>query len=362
VVEHRAGRYAFHDLLRVYAAEQAHADTTDEQRDLAVRRIIDHYLHTARAAALVRHPHRCLAELDPALPGVTVEAFTERAEIVTWFGTERPVLLATVELATRAGHDTLAWELADVLTTFLGVQGHWYDVATIQATALAQAIRLADRLRQAHSHRNLGNARLRVGCVPDAQLHLRRALELYEELGDIAGQGAVHTSFASLRSEQGQFPDALRHANQALTLWRAIDHRTGQAEALNNLGWFQARSGNHDQALDNCTRALALYEELGDPDGSAATLDSIAYVYNRLGRHTDSLGYYKQALTHLRESHRQYGEAETLTSIGDVYHDIGDAASAREAWEHALDILHQLRLPDIASIRDRLDRLSLVTE
>lgn len=45
------GRYAFHGLLRAYAAEQA-AGRPDEER-AAIRRLLDHYLHTAHAAHLV---------------------------------------------------------------------------------------------------------------------------------------------------------------------------------------------------------------------------------------------------------------------------------------------------------------------
>ena len=50
------GRYAFHDLLRAYAAEQAAAMDDEMARRAALARALDHYLHTAHAAALLLNP------------------------------------------------------------------------------------------------------------------------------------------------------------------------------------------------------------------------------------------------------------------------------------------------------------------
>src|SRR5262249_4184076 len=47
--EHTPGRYTFHDLLRVYAADRAGAEDSAEDREEAVLRVLDHYLHSAYA-------------------------------------------------------------------------------------------------------------------------------------------------------------------------------------------------------------------------------------------------------------------------------------------------------------------------
>jgi hypothetical protein len=50
LTEHAPGRYAFHDLLRAYAAEQAHDHENDNARSAALRRMLGHYLCTAETA------------------------------------------------------------------------------------------------------------------------------------------------------------------------------------------------------------------------------------------------------------------------------------------------------------------------
>ena len=60
LVEHISGRYSFHDLLRAYAADRAHTHDTDQQRQAATHRILDHYLHTAHTAALLLNRLCCI--------------------------------------------------------------------------------------------------------------------------------------------------------------------------------------------------------------------------------------------------------------------------------------------------------------
>jgi hypothetical protein len=57
IVEHAPGRYAFHDLLRAYAAELAHVVDSEADRTAALRRVLDWYLHTADLAAEHFPPH-----------------------------------------------------------------------------------------------------------------------------------------------------------------------------------------------------------------------------------------------------------------------------------------------------------------
>ena len=66
IAEHVPGRFAFHDLLRAYAAEQASVIDGDAQCQAAIGRVLDHYVHTANAAAGVLYPARDGHTLGPA--------------------------------------------------------------------------------------------------------------------------------------------------------------------------------------------------------------------------------------------------------------------------------------------------------
>jgi DNA-binding SARP family transcriptional activator len=71
VVEHVPGRYGCHDLLRAYAAELVAEMDTEPDRRGAVRRMLDHYLHTAREACRLLDPHRMCSRSSRQCPGWT---------------------------------------------------------------------------------------------------------------------------------------------------------------------------------------------------------------------------------------------------------------------------------------------------
>src|SRR5690606_32966066 len=106
VREHAPGRYLCHDLLRAYATELAHQHDPDDERRAALRRILDHYLHTAGAANQVLHPHQDTVALGAAQPGVTPTELADQAGASAWFTAEHQVLLAAVQTAADHRFDT----------------------------------------------------------------------------------------------------------------------------------------------------------------------------------------------------------------------------------------------------------------
>src|SRR5262249_56574702 len=96
-----AGGFACHDLLRAYAAEQAAALEDQAERTAALHRMLDHYLHSAQAAARRLHPAGHPVAAPPPLPGTTPEHPATCREALDWFGAERRGLLAVIPLAAR---------------------------------------------------------------------------------------------------------------------------------------------------------------------------------------------------------------------------------------------------------------------
>jgi tetratricopeptide (TPR) repeat protein len=362
IVEHAPGRYTFHDLLRAYAAEQAHDIEADDQRRAAVRRALDHYLHTAHAAAVLLDPHRDPITPGPPHPGTGPEHLADHEHALAWFTAEHPVLLATVDHAAGNELDSHALELAWTLTDFLYRQGHWHDLAVTQRAALAAARRLADTSAQARTHRFLAAAYTRLSRFSDARRHLRHALDLYRRAGDQIGQAHTYRSLSLLHGREGRHAAALDYSRQALDLYRAADHRDGQARALNGIGWCCAQLGDYQPALIACQQALTLYEELDDVAGQAATWDSLGYAHHHLSQHSMAITCYQRALDLFRLAGDRYQEAEVLTLLGDTHHTTGNTNAARTAWLHALTLLGELGHPDADQVRARLHRVDLSPE
>jgi DNA-binding SARP family transcriptional activator/tetratricopeptide (TPR) repeat protein len=354
IEEQVPGRYTFHDLLRAYAAELAYAHTLEEERREVVQRVLDYYLHSAYAAALELDPHRESIGLSPPQRGVIPEQFPDSKGAMAWLTTEHAVLIAAVDQAASIELDTYAWQLAWTLTDFLDRRGHWQDRVATQGTALAAAQRAADERAQAHAHRYLGYAYAKLDRDHDAEMHLHRALDLYDRLGDQIGKARTHDCFTEVCGRDGRHEEALEHARRALDLYRAAYHTAGQAHALNSVGWHLAQLGDHRQALTYCDSALALHEGLGISRGQAHTWDSLGYVHQHLGHHQQAIASYTEALALYRDLGERYYEAATLVRLGEAHHAEGRLESSRAAWQEALTILRPLSPPEADRVREKL--------
>jgi tetratricopeptide (TPR) repeat protein len=357
VDERSAGRYALHDLLRAYATEQALHTDPDGDRRAAVHRVLDHYLHTAYSAQQLLDQKRDPIVLDPAQPGVTEEHLADRQQALAWFGAEHLVLLAAVNRAASDGFDVHTWQLSWALTPYLDRRGHWADLAAIYRTTLEAVRRLADPARQAHTHRSLARAYVRLGRYDDANPQYRNAVQLYREVGDIVGQAHTHMNLSEVFEHQGRPQDALDQAQKALDLYAAAGKRDRRAVALNSVGWYHTLLGDHDKALAYCQQALATLQEIGDHHAEASTWDSLGHAYHHLGQHDDAVACYHKALALFQSLADRYSEPAVLNHLGDTHHAAGDLDATRTAWQQALTILDDLGHPDADRVRGKLAQL-----
>ena len=354
LTEQVPGRYAFHDLLRAYAAEQARTCDDDAARHAGTGRMLDHYLHTADAAAVHLNPGRGGTVAAPPRSGVTPEPVTDFQQALAWFTTEHPVLLAAITQI-PAGFDAHTWRLASALTTFLDRRGYWQELKPAQDAALAAARRQGDQVGLATAYRGLGVACGGLKQFDEARAHYLLALDLFRELGHHAGQAQTQVNLSWLASVQGRPAEALEHSHLSLQQYYAAGSREGQANALNNVGWYLAELGDYDQALGYCQQALALVCELGDLSTQAHIWDSLGYIYRHLDRHPEAVGCYQHAILLFGTTSDPYNEAASLSGLGDAHAAAGAGDAAREAWTRALDIFARLGHPHADRVRAKLD-------
>ncbi|HEX8627240.1 MAG TPA: BTAD domain-containing putative transcriptional regulator [Catenuloplanes sp.] len=356
--EHVSGRYVFHDLLRAYATEQAATYDSAADRRGAVHRVLDHYVWTARTAAVLIHPGRPAIPLDAPRPGVTPEQLSDYEGALTWFNVESPVLVAAVKEAAAAGFDTHTWQLASAASTYFQRTGYWPDGIVLQRTALAAAQRVGDLAAQAHACRALGFAYASLGRYGDAWPHHQHALDLFIRVGDLLGQARSYFTLGRLLELEDRHAEAFDHARRALDLYRAAGDASGQAYALNAIGWCQTRRGDHLAAIDSCRQAQALHREAGERFGEASAWDSLGYAHHQLADHPRATACYQRAITLYDELGARYEAATSLINLGDTHQAAGDRDAARQAWSHALRMLGELTHPDADRARSKLQQLT----
>jgi len=357
------GRYAFHDLLRAYAAEQSASTTSAAGAENTTRRLLDHYLHTAQHAHLVLYPGRELIALPPAAAGVAAETFGGKAAALAWLEAENQVLLKVVSLAASAGCDAHAWQLPVVLWTYHNVCGHWYDGARLHRIALQAAQRCGDLNGRAHALRGLGSFAMSVGAFEEAHDCLSHAQSTFAALGDDLGLARTDVILGQTLEYQRRFDEALSVMGDALLLSSGLPDDPNmtlvRASALNGAAWNNVQLGDLSTARTFCLQAIELCRSIGYSPGEAGTWDTLGVVWQRLGDHGEAVTCFLNAVTLDREMGNRYDLAMVLLHLGDTYASTGDGVGARAAWEESVMILSALHHPSTSEVRSRLTRLDI---
>jgi DNA-binding SARP family transcriptional activator/tetratricopeptide (TPR) repeat protein len=358
LAEHVHGRFTFHDLLRAYAADRCRSQDDDAERDAALHRLLDHYLHTCHTVSRLLDPTLGTISLAPPLPGVLPEAPGGYEQAWAWAEAEHEMLLAVAALAAATHFEAYAWQILHAMEPFFRQRGFWHDFAIAQRTALDAAERTRDIAGQAHMHRGLGREYAILGSFEEGQAHLSHAIAGFQKLGYRTDQARAHINMGLALEMQGRYDEAISQAARALRLYRAAGHHGGQAGALNNIGLYHIYLGNHQKGIAYCQQALSGFGELGDRLGTAHALDSLGSAYHFLGQSAQAIACYQQSLDTFREYGDRFGQADALTHLGDTHHATGNPQAARRTWQAALNILSELHHPGTGRIYAKLTKTS----
>lgn len=317
-------RYRMHDLVRNYAAECARQDQTDEDREAALRRVLDFYLNTAS-----KH-----------------EA-------------ERLCALAGQQTALDHNWHQLVLQFAYSMNGFLHQRAYRQDIVVIWQRSLVAATRLGEPHTQADVRVRLGLAQLILRQLDDALAHLQHALYLYEDLDDHHSQIQVQMSLAWAQAWREDHQQSLRHATQALNLCETFGSSTWTLTRTHiQMVWSAARTGNYDRAYSSGQTALTLARGDHNANGEADALDSLGFVDYSNGKYKQALQRYQQALLLYRDLHDEYQTANTLNWLGRTQAALGQPEEARDAWSEALCLYKTQQLPaETATIQSQLDAL-----
>lgn len=343
ITEVAPGRYRFHDLIRLHAAERAGPAEGAE----AVRRIFDWYLMVADAANRALEPHRDRVRIEPARPDARLPFPVDPDRALSYLDAERANLLPVARHAVGRGQGRITWQLCYLLTSYYTHRGYWSEQLEFCREGLAAARQPPDPDGERLMRSGLGVACCATRHYEEALVHLRRALELMRSGGDRRGQGMALNNMALAHCELGDLDSAIAMHQQALDLHTADGHHPGIALALANIGDVYTLMGEYGLALDHQSRALALTREIGNPHLEAAVLQNIGEAHLASGNQERALAVFEEALTIRRRIGERRMEAETSNAIGLVHRSRGEHASARRHFERALELSREIDDQDL---------------
>jgi DNA-binding SARP family transcriptional activator/Tfp pilus assembly protein PilF len=354
-------RFAFHDLLRLYAAERADETDGPAERAAATDRMLDWYLAGVDAGARALYPGRRRLEVPvPPRP-----AFETRADALAWLDLERSGLVAAARLAAaRPATRQAAWLLADTLRGYFWLRLHIVDWQAVADAGLAAAVAAGDPVGAAAAELCLADPYRAQGRYQDAIEHYRRAAESARAGGWDAGEGIVLTNLGMAYVWLGRLDEAARCWQRRLDIAARTGDHAGAAASLTNLGLLDLSWGRLDRAADRHLRAADLQRTVGSRQNEAIALANLAETYHLLGRLGEAHDHLLRALALHRDAGDRGAEAESLRILAVVQLDLGEHHRALELAMEAATLARETghlpieagTLNTLGSVRCRLGR------
>jgi tetratricopeptide (TPR) repeat protein len=370
LLQHSKDRYRFHDLLGLYSRRLL---AEDPEHEAARSRLHTWYAEAVTAAIDLAYPQL----LRLAVHGDADWYFGSEDEALAWLDHELPALLAVVEGAAQSGEEALAWRISDQLRGYFllrrdadgwlpaadagldaataagddrvcvamlinrsqafGAVGRDADALSDSLAASALAVGVGWNEAAAYAAHQIGWLQLERGMLVDAELWMRRAMELTED--DRRGhiRAIVVNGLGMIRLYQGELAEAADLFAAALKInetgqeTSALANQANLASALRQLGEVDRAADLLEDVLQSCRRRSHLR-------GEVSTLDELARLYSQRGEGATALRTALRAHQLAIVVRDRKAQAQTASAVAEVHLALGDATAAMDWIEDCLTI------------------------
>jgi DNA-binding SARP family transcriptional activator len=323
----RPGRYAYHDLVRVFAREVADKAERPADLDGARRRLLSEY--------------RRLASHPPTQSWLAAECRNIIAQIIQAVGAPDAGGAYVAGGAGGAGSAECATILAAAQRQ-LRAAGHLDGWRRASAAVLDSAIRSGDRRAELTAQQSLAQLAILSGDSDDAAKRLSRALALAKDTADRRAEGYVLNRIGLLEFVGSDFTAALESHRASLRIFEKLNDREGICTALVNIGKTFVEDQQAEHALQVLQRSLDLASAIPDHKFVTFSLHHMARAHALLGNRQQAMAIHQDCLEATRESGDREGEGYALAEIGRVWLAAGQPDQALASLRSAVDLFSAL--------------------
>nr|AEP40918.1 transcriptional regulator, SARP family [Amycolatopsis sp. FU40] len=327
-------RYHMHDLLREYAAQCGESDDDPEYLERARARLRDWHLRTAELA--VRTLYGELPRYTRAQPPAraTPDGIS-RADALRWLDAERAALIALVEHCAEHGPREVAWQLTEILDSYLSVNGHQVDLLAAAATGLRAAREAGDASAETAMLIPLIRECQLAGDLAKADRYLAEALD--EAKADTPGRPMVLVLDGGIRLDLDELDAARERFRQVAELAKGRQvPPIVRLKALLGLGYVQLLHGEFASVQPLLSSARKLAERIGATIELVESLLLLGHSRLALGQPGPAAEYLLEAVDRAKASGTRHHHVESLGQLAIALLAAGDPAKAAAIGERAL--------------------------
>ncbi|GAA1027981.1 MULTISPECIES: AfsR/SARP family transcriptional regulator [Amycolatopsis] len=342
VVQTAPGRYRFHDLLRVYAAECARQDETSAEQAASERRVLEWYFASVLAEWKVVAVGQRPPDSRPFEHSCPPMSFENYGEALAWATREHETIAAAVKQALDAGENELSWKLATALGPFYQLTKRpetWRQTLEVGLVATRNA---GDRDGEARTLNQLGIAHNDGGHYEEGAECLSDALQIRRAIADLSGAAITASNLGLTLSLLGRAAESVTLHREAVDLAQKSGDSYAQGAAALNLAFALRALGEFDEAIVHNQEAVAAFEPDKANYAMGHALAELGETFRQAGKPGTAVGHLERALEFRQAGRDRWGIAVCLRMLGHARADLGQTPAARELLTQALSILDEM--------------------
>jgi tetratricopeptide (TPR) repeat protein len=241
-------------------------------------------------------------------------------------------VLAGIETdaANRQRASLLAW-----YAYYLQQEGRHAQAMRWCHLAMAQADESGDLEAMALACKVLDWGAMDLGTLQEP-VNAHRALELYQQLGDLPGQASILNMLGAFEFWRGRWNEALTLYERAGETVKRTGNTVMHAYCLNNIGEILAEQGREDEAEVLFREASLVWQSAGHRSGFAYIKSNLARVAAHAGRFDEALALFEEARSESDQLDADPDTVETDARVAEYWLLRGDAERALELAGEAL--------------------------
>jgi tetratricopeptide (TPR) repeat protein/transcriptional regulator with XRE-family HTH domain len=336
-----AGRYRFHDLVRLFARTRLEEEESPAEREALTARVTSWLLRLATMAGRWFEP----GYDRPGLPEQDLVVLSSAEEAEDWLRTNVDNWLGALRSAADRGQHSAVVDCAESMRWFSGrwaYAAHWRLVFTLGAGAAAA---LDDLPQQAAQLNHLAWVH---GIPPsDPQAMLRYAAEALDLAAKSGAQAQIawsqhYTARAQLLL--GRPDEAAASAFSAAKTFDAIGDTDAYVQCLSLIGLCRRDEGRYAEALEQFRAALAPID-----GGSRMTLTiaaqsradvyfGIAQCLGAVGRRAEAISTLAEAVGLMETLQPNFRQAEALEALASLLAEEGRTEESHRTYARAAQV------------------------
>jgi tetratricopeptide (TPR) repeat protein len=341
LLDSAAGRYRFHDLVRLFARTRLEEESPAEREALTAR-VTSWLLRMATMAGRWFEP----GYGRPGRPDPDLVVLSSAEEAENWLRANVDNWLGALRSAADRGQHSAVVDCAESMHWFSdrwAHAAHWRLVFTLGAGAAAA---LDDLPQQAAQLNYLAWVHWIPPSDPQAMLgYAAEALDLAAKSGAQAQIAGSHQYTARAQLLLGRPDEAAALAFSAAKTFEAIGDIDAYVQCLSLIGLCRRDEGRYAEALEQFRTALALIDDEGS--GMTPTIAAqsrpdahfrIAQCLGALGRRTEAISTLTEAIGLMETLAPNFRQAEALETLAALLAEEGRAEESRRTYARAAQV------------------------